>query len=74
MASARAMSLIEVLLIAIGGSLALEGAAWAIFPSQMRRIYQEAFASGDRVLHLTGLVSVAIGVLMIAWAVKSVGS
>lgn len=66
------MTFTVIMMIAIGGSLALEGAAWAIFPSQMRKVYQEAFASGDRVLHLTGLASVAIGVVMIAWAVKSV--
>jgi len=65
------MSYGTVALIAIGGALALEGAAWAIFPAQMRKAYQAAFAEGDRVLHITGLVSVAIGVAMIAWAVRA---
>ena len=62
-----------VLLIATGGALALEGAAWAIFPSQMREIYQQAFAAGDRMLHISGLVSVAIGTALIIWAVKVSG-
>ena len=61
------------MLIAFGGALALEGAAWAIFPSQMRQIYQEAFAAGDRVLHLSGLASVAAGTAMIVWAVNLSG-
>lgn len=65
------MSFMTVMLIATGGALALEGAAWAIFPSQMREIYQQAFAAGDRILHLSGLVSVAIGVTLIMWAVKA---
>lgn len=64
------MSFMTVMLIATGGALALEGAAWAIFPSQMRHVYQQAFAAGDRILHISGLVSVAIGVGLIVWAVK----
>lgn len=59
------------MLIATGGALAIEGAIWAVFPSQTREMYQRAFASGDRVLHLTGLVSVAIGVMCIVWGVNS---
>lgn len=65
------MSWMTILLIATGGALALEGAAWAIFPTQMRQIYQQAFAAGDRMLHMSGLVSVAIGVALIVWAVKA---
>ncbi len=68
------MTLMTILMIAAGGALAIEGAAWAIFPSQMREIYQQAFAAGDRMLHLSGLFSVAIGVVMIMWAVKSVSA
>jgi len=67
------MTLGVILLIACGGALAIEGAAWAIFPSQMRRVYQDAFAQGDRILHLSGLASVAIGVVLIMWGVKAVG-
>lgn len=64
------MSFTVIMMIAMGGALAIEGAAWAVFPSQMRRIYQEAFAAGDRMLHFSGLASVAIGVVLIMWAVK----
>lgn len=66
------MTIWTVILIASGGALAIEGALWAIFPSQMRRMYMDAFAMGDRVLHLSGLASVAIGMVMIVWAVKTV--
>ena len=59
-------------MIAFGGMLAIEGAVWAVFPAQMRRMYEEAFTAGDKILHFSGLFSVAIGVLMIMWAVKPV--
>lgn len=65
------MSFGTVLLIAIGGAFAFEGVLWAIFPSGVRDMYQQAFAQmDDRGLHMTGLVSVAIGAGMIALAVK----
>lgn len=60
-------------MIAFGGMLAIEGAVWAVFPAQMRRMYEEAFTAGDKILHFSGLFSVAIGVLMIMWAVKLAG-
>jgi len=66
------MSLGIILLIAFGGCLAFEGVVWAIFPSQMRRFYAEAFAMGDKVLHQSGLVSLVIGILIIGFAVKSI--
>lgn len=68
------MTFMTVMLIATGGALAIEGGAWAIFPSQMREIYQQAFAAGDRLLHLSGLASVAIGMVLIMWAVKFSGA
>lgn len=68
------MTIGTVSLIAVGGALAIEGAAWAIFPSQMRRLYSEAFAAGDRMLHISGLFSVAIGMALIMWAVKTGGA
>ncbi len=67
------MTGLAVLLIAAGGAMALEGAAWAIFPRQMREMYMTAFGEGDRFLHMTGLVSVAIGVAMIVWGVQVFG-
>ncbi|MGB0908502.1 MAG: DUF2065 domain-containing protein [Maricaulaceae bacterium] len=62
-----------IILIAIGGALAIEGAAWAVFPAGMRRAYELAFSENDKTLHVTGLVSVALGVAMIAWAVRGAG-
>ena len=65
------MSFGLILLIAIGGAFAFEGVMWAIFPSGIREVYRQAFEQmTDRDLHLTGLSSVAIGVAMIAFAVK----
>lgn len=63
-----------VLLIAIGGALAIEGAAWAIVPALMRESYAEMFTLGDAFLHRAGLVSVAIGCAMIFGAVKFAGA
>ena len=68
------MSFGTILLIAIGGAFAFEGVLWAIFPSRVRKVYRQAFEQmDDRELHLTGLISVAMGVGMIALAVKLVG-
>jgi uncharacterized protein YjeT (DUF2065 family) len=68
------MSFAAVLFIALGGAFLVEGAAWAIFPRQIRRAYQMVFQGGDRDLHIFGLVNVAIGVAMIAAAVKFMGA
>jgi len=62
-----------VTLIAVGGMLAIEGAAWAIFPAQMKRMYEDAFSMGERALHISGIVSVAIGVTLIGLAVRGAG-
>jgi len=69
------MSIGVIILIAIGGTLALEGFIWAVFPAQMRRSYEEGLRLiDDKTLHVTGLVCVAIGVLLIGIAVKAAGS
>jgi len=39
----------------------------------MRKFYIEAFAMGDKALHQSGLVSVALGVALIVLAVKMAG-
>jgi uncharacterized protein YjeT (DUF2065 family) len=68
------MSFGIVLLIALGGALALEGAVWAIFPNQMRRAYRDAIEMmDDKALHIGGLVSVAVGVGLISLAMKLAG-
>ena len=64
-----------IILIAIGGTLAIEGFVWAVFPSQMRRSYEEGLRQvDDKTLHITGLVCVAIGMVLIGVAVKAFGS
>jgi len=58
-------------MIAIGGALAFEGVLWAIFPSQTRRMYEEALSQmDDKALHIGGLVSVMLGVILVGAAVK----
>ena len=65
------MSLGLVLLIALGGALAFEGVVWAIFPSQARRGYAQMMAQmSDRDLHRGGLVCVALGVALLAFALN----
>ena len=67
------MSLSTVILIAFGGAFLIEGAAWAIFPRQIKRAYQMVFDNPDRDLHVFGLVNVVIGMLVIGFAVKFTG-
>ena len=68
------MGLGTIIAVAIGGVLAFEGMIWAIFPSQTRRMYQEAMSQmNDKSLHVGGLISVLIGVLIIGSAVKLAG-
>jgi uncharacterized protein YjeT (DUF2065 family) len=59
------------MLIAIGGALALEGAVWAIFPGGLRRVYQEFLAQADeRDLHISGAISVFVGVCLLLFGVS----
>jgi len=68
------MSLGLIILIAIGGTFAVEGFIWAVFPAQMRRSYEEGLRLiDDKTLHITGLVCVAIGMVLIGIAVKALG-
>jgi len=68
------MGLGTIIAVAIGGALALEGVIWAVFPSQMRRAYQESLAQlDDKSLHMGGLICVLIGVLVVGAAVKLAG-
>jgi uncharacterized protein YjeT (DUF2065 family) len=59
-----------VLLIITGGILTVEGAIWAIAPTAARKMYEDAFRQGDRALHIMGLVSVALGVACLAFALR----
>lgn len=68
------MSLGVIILIAFGGAMALEGFVWAVFPAQMRRAYEQSLRMiDDKSLHVSGLVCVAVGVLLIGLAVKLAG-
>jgi len=67
------MSLGAIIMIAFGGAFLIEGAAWAIFPRQIKRAYQSVFDNPDNALHVFGLINVIIGALMIGAAVKFVG-
>jgi len=64
------LNALTILAVAFGGCLALEGAAWAIFPSQMRDMYRDMLALDNIMLHRAGLISVAIGVGVIALAIR----
>ena len=58
-------------MIAIGGALLFEGIAWAIFPGGIRRLYQEMLSQlPDKDLHISGLISVFLGVVLIVSALK----
>lgn len=60
------MNISAIVLIAIGGALAIEGAAWAIFPGGLRRVYQEMVSQmSERDLHLSGLLSVFFGIILL---------
>ena len=49
----------------------VEGVLFAIFPSGVRNMYEEMLAiADDKMLHYAGLLSVAIGVVMIMLAVR----
>ena len=68
------MSLGIIILIAFGGALVLEGFVWAVFPAQMRRAYDQSLKMvDDKSLHVTGLMCVAIGVVLVGIAVKISG-
>lgn len=64
------MSLSALIFIILGGAFLVEGAAWAVFPKQIRRAYQAVFKSSNKDLHIFGLANVVIGVLMIGTALK----
>ncbi len=64
------MSISTIVLIAVGGTLAIEGVLWAVFPRQIKDMYQQMLAMPERTLHLAGLASVAIGVAILMIGVK----
>lgn len=68
------MGLGTIIAVAIGGALAFEGIIWAIFPQQTRRMYMQTMSQmDDKSLHICGLISVMVGILIVGTAVKLVG-
>lgn len=63
----------SVILIAFGGFILLEGLMWAIFPSAMRRTYDEMMKQvSDRDLHIAGVIGVFVGTCLLAYGAKLV--
>ena len=56
-------------MVAAGLALALEGAAYALFPNAMKRLIAVALATEEGSLRLSGLASVALGVCIV-WLVR----
>ena len=60
------MSITAIVLIALGGALAIEGAAWAIFPGGLRRVYNQMMSQmSEKDLHIGGLISVFFGMCLL---------
>lgn len=59
-----------ITLLITGGILAFEGALWAIAPTMARKMYEDAFRQGDHFLHISGLISVALGVACLVFALR----
>lgn len=64
------MNLVQIVIVAFGGCLFIEGIAWAIFPTQMRHLYSEMLNLNDKILHQAGLASVAAGVIVMMMVLK----
>lgn len=63
-----------ILLLTLGGALAFEGIGWALAPEQMKQAYREAIERLDnRQLSLFGMVSLAIGLILIVVAIRLSG-
>ena len=56
-------------MLALGLVLALEGAAYALFPTFLRRIVRQVDMVNDAQLRLGGLVALVAGVLLV-WLVN----
>ena len=61
--------LIDTVMLALGLVLALEGAAYALFPTFLRRIVRQVDMVNDAQLRLGGLVALVAGVVLV-WLVN----
>mgnify|MGYP001109677181 CR=1 FL=1 len=57
--------MLEKVILAIGLVLALEGAAYALFPSLLRNMLAAVKRMSDRDLRTGGLIALAIGVFLV---------
>ena len=65
------MTVMQILLLTLGGALVYEGFAWAVGPAAMRKAYHEAMAQlDDRQLGLFGLASLGTGLVLVLLAVR----
>jgi uncharacterized protein len=58
------------LAVALGLVLVLEGAAYALFPAQMRRLMEQMRTLAENQLRTAGLVAALVG-LMIVWLART---
>ncbi len=58
------------LITAIGLVLVLEGLAYAVFPGGLKRMMSMAQSTPDEVLRRSGLIALALGVVIV-WFVRS---
>lgn len=58
--------MLEWLIIGLGVALVLEGLAYALIPSSMKKMAAFAAASPVSQLRIAGLVAVAVGVFIVA--------
>lgn len=63
-----------ILLLTFGGALMFEGIGWALVPDAMKQAYREAIEVLDnRQLSTFGLVSLAIGLILVVIGVRLAG-
>jgi len=67
------LSIGAIILLTFGGTLAIEGVLWAVFPAQMREMYKQMMVMPDSILHRAGLVSVAVGIALLFAGIKLSG-
>lgn len=58
------------LLAALGLVLVLEGAAYALFPAQMRRLMEQMRLTPETQLRTAGLIAALVGLIMV-WIARS---
>ncbi len=58
--------MIEKFFLAVAIFCAIEGAIYALFPSQMRRILREVIEMSDQHIRLMGFIGLIFGVILVA--------